>query len=152
MVTPKRLRERLQYDPLSGLFCWGASGKLAGSARGNGYWRVSIDGVAYHAHRLAWLYVYDEWPSGLIDHINRKRSDNRISNLRDVGPGLNSFNQDKRCDNTSGEPGVTWRKSRNRWIAQIWKDRRLFRLGSFKDKGQAVRARKRAVAEMYGCL
>ncbi|MBL7599406.1 HNH endonuclease, partial [Escherichia coli] len=36
------------------------------------------------AHRLAWWWVYGEWPTGEIDHINHDRSDNLCAfNIRD---------------------------------------------------------------------
>jgi hypothetical protein len=43
------------------------------------YVRISIDGGKYTAHHLAWLYVHGLWPSDQIEHINRKRSNNRIA-------------------------------------------------------------------------
>ncbi|MFQ6248777.1 HNH endonuclease [Yersinia enterocolitica] len=35
------------------------------------------------AHRLFRSYFYGKWPDNQIDHINRDRSENRISNLRE---------------------------------------------------------------------
>jgi hypothetical protein len=89
-LTQSRLKELLIYDPDTGIFrrriaCGIA---VAGSTPGNinamGYLDISIGCKRYYAHRLAWLYVYGEWPSLEIDHINCDRLDNRISNLRDV--------------------------------------------------------------------
>ncbi|EHB7575351.1 HNH endonuclease, partial [Escherichia coli] len=34
-----------------------------------------------YVHRIAWLMVYNDWPTDVIDHINGDRSDNRIANL-----------------------------------------------------------------------
>lgn len=66
------------------------------------------------AHRLAWLYVYGEWPNGDIDHIDGDRLNNRIANLRDVSRRVNLENQrrPKAC-NKSGFLGVkTFRDQR----------------------------------------
>lgn len=71
MLTQKRLREVLSYDPATGIFRWtitrGANAKagfVAGSPDVKGYLRIMIDGVTYKSHRLAWLYVYGERPIG----------------------------------------------------------------------------------------
>jgi len=47
-----------------------------------GYVIINLNRRAQYAHRLAWLYVYREWPDKDIDHINSVRDDNRIVNLR----------------------------------------------------------------------
>jgi hypothetical protein len=88
-LTAERLRERLRYDAETGAFTRrvGSSnaraGDMAGSVHSTGYVRISIDGGKYTAHHLAWLYVHGVWPSDQIEHINGKRSDNRIANLRE---------------------------------------------------------------------
>jgi len=59
------------------------AGDMAGTVHSTGYVRISIDGGKYTAHHLAWLYVHGLWPSDQIEHINRKRSDNRLVNLKE---------------------------------------------------------------------
>ena len=86
------LRSLLSYDPESGVVSWkvARNGVAAGTPvsmdKRNGYSRMTIskDGKRYHfvAHRVAWLLYYNHMPAGDIDHINRVRDDNRISNLR----------------------------------------------------------------------
>lgn len=97
IVTPERLRERLHYDPETGLFHRRlANGTLAGPSKPDkesGYVSVTVDYQTFRAGRAAWAYVYGEWPDGLIDHINGDRSDNRIANLRVVTPWENSQNR-----------------------------------------------------------
>lgn len=85
-----RLHELLHYDPETGIFVWSKSrgalastGSVAGFDHPSKHRSIRIDGVNFYAHRLAWIYVHGDIPSGLlIDHINGKRNDNRISNLR----------------------------------------------------------------------
>ena len=93
-------KERLDYDPSTGVFMWSASeknartaGKLAGSVATNGYVMIQIFGKRRLAHRVAWFITYGRWPTFSIDHINRNRSDNRIENLRDVPHRANVWNQ-----------------------------------------------------------
>jgi hypothetical protein len=87
-LTAERLREQLRYDAETGVFTrrvgsgHARAGDMAGTVHSTGYVRISIDGGKYTAHHLAWLYVHGVWPYQ-IEHINRKRSDNRIANLRE---------------------------------------------------------------------
>lgn len=45
-------------------------GDVAGCVDKDGYIQIRLKGKMYPAHRLAWLYVYGEWPQDEIDHIN----------------------------------------------------------------------------------
>ena len=59
-------------------------------------------------------------PGEFIDHINRNKLDNRLSNLRKVTHHQNTLNLSKRVDNKSGQPGVFLSndtKRRKRWVA-----------------------------------
>ena len=98
-MTHERLTELLSYDKDSGQFVWlktnsnrAKAGCVAGTERKDGYVLIGIDGVLYTAHRLAWFYVNNYWPDGVIDHINRDRSDNRFCNLRCVSRFENAQN------------------------------------------------------------
>lgn len=100
-LTAERLRERLTYDPITGIFHWlrpvkrarYKEGDIAGCLKRHlGYWRIWIDNEEYLAHRLAWLYVKGEWPDGDLDHKNRNRADNRWDNLRQATVSQNKIN------------------------------------------------------------
>ena len=55
----------------------------------------------------------------------------------------------KRCNNTSGVPGVEWRNAKGVWRATIcFKGKRRY-LGSYHRFEDAVRARKRAEEELF---
>jgi len=117
-LTVDRLMEKLRYAPETGVFTWNSSryadrvGKVAGYLSSNGYWRIMIDKRLYLAHRLAWLYMYGEWPSAQVDHINNDRSGNRIDNLRDVSAHVNQRNR-------KGEyVGVSKAPCSDRWRAR----------------------------------
>lgn len=113
MITHDRLKELLHYNPDTGVFTNrvrrggnALAGGIAGCITNKGYVHIRIDGKDYQAHRLAWLYVYGEFPKIEIDHINHIRSDNRISKLRLATHQENGKNQSKHCTNTSGHTGI----------------------------------------------
>src|ERR1700675_3370269 len=79
------------------------AGTKAGGHHKNGYVYISIEGQHAYAHRLAWWWVRGKWPMINIDHINGKRSDNRIVNLRLLQPSPNGAWRHKlNSNNTSG--------------------------------------------------
>jgi hypothetical protein len=125
MITEKRLKDFLHYDPASGDWAWRRSlgraraGDLAGNKVHNGYRTVFIDGVRHSAHRLAWFYMTGKLPKSEIDHINMDRADNRWDNLRVATTSQNKANSGKRSNNTSGFKGIWWHKRAGKWAASI---------------------------------
>jgi hypothetical protein len=124
MITQKRLKEVLAYNPRTGIFYWRvATGHRSkrGSVAGNlcrGYVRIGIDGKSYKAQSLAWLYMYGVYLA-MLDHKNRVKNDNRVCNLRPADKSKNMMNSIKRCDNVSGYRGVSFCQHHQRWRAKI---------------------------------
>lgn len=119
-------KQKLSYDSNTGIFTWKervgnvALGAVAGTKNSNGHVQIRIDGKRVFAHKLAWAFVYKEFPDGMIDHINGIRNDNRISNLRVVTASENAHNQKKPHKRTkSGYLGVSWVSSRQKWQAGL---------------------------------
>lgn len=123
------------------------SGKLADNNRRDGYKVVSIFNKQYLSHRIVWAINYGSWPTNQIDHINGNRSDNVITNLRQVDNKLNSKNQKRSKLNTSGVTGVYWYKKYSKWKAQIMFEGKSKHLGYFEDIQSAIIARKQAEQE-----
>lgn len=155
IVTQKRVREVLAYDPETGVFTWkigtarGRPGERAGAVSSIGYRYVAVDGRRYLAHRLAWFYVHGEWPRDQIDHINGKRDDNAISNLREATNAQNQRNSAGKI-NSTGFRGIT--KKGNRFRASITVDNRVHFLGSFKTAEEAHAAYLEARAKHHGAF
>lgn len=153
-LTAERLRELLNYDPETGVFTFrvhrsqnATAGQVAGWRRPNGYVQVTVDGVHYKAHRLAWLYMTGAWPELDIDHINRTRDDNRWSNLRQLSRGENLQNASLSHRNVSGCKGVTPHpKGGGRWVAHIRFNNKQRYLGTFYEISEAIACRKAAEA------
>lgn len=114
-----------------------------------GYVIITLNDRGYQAHRLAWFYVHGRWPEHQIDHINGRKADNRIENLRDVPQTINMQNQ-RKCyrNNRVGLAGVYWHRRQHRFYSQIRVNKKLHFLGYFdvaKEAHEAYINAKRAL-------
>jgi hypothetical protein len=109
------LRELFTYDPESGKIFWNVSrgnnrikaGDEAGALTPIGYKQLGIDGKTYRASRIAYALYHGEDPYPYeIDHTNRDRADNRISNLRKVTVSENLKN--KKARGVSGHKFISF--------------------------------------------
>ena len=66
-------------------------GDELGKVNDKGYIACSFKGKNYKLHRLIFLYHHNNLPEQ-IDHINNKKGDNRIENLRPATNSQNAFN------------------------------------------------------------
>ena len=109
-----------------------------------GYYRGTILGSSYNAHRVAWALTHNAWPSDKIDHINGVRNDNRLENMRVVISSDNNKNACIPSDNKSGVIGVCWVKAVKKWKSYISDSGKQKTIGFYLDKGDAISARKAA--------
>lgn len=153
--TLEQLRTAFRYEPETGHFYWLVRrsnshqiGHIAGSRRGGraDYWRLRFDGVEYEAHRLAWLFMTDEWPEGLVDHRDLDKLNNRWANLRAATVAQNAANAAGRG---AYPKGVTLHKN-GRYQAQIKTDGRNHYLGLFDTPQEANAAYAAKAAELFG--
>lgn len=150
--SQEELKRVLHYDPDIGDFIWkersgpkarpGKLGELAGGIDKDGYRIIVVFNQRVKAHRLAFYYMDGYIPEYEVDHINGIRDDNRWCNLREVSRSCNARNSVLSKNNTSGVVGISFYS--NRWYAYINDNKKHIRLGSFKNKDDAVRARLKA--------
>jgi hypothetical protein len=142
--------ERLEYTPEDGKVWWklhprgpSYSGKEAGNLMHDGYRKLTFGGKQYMVHRVAWLLHDGDWPIGEIDHIDGCRSNNKLTNLRDVSHSVNMQNR-KSCqsNNKTGFLGVV--KSGNKYAANIYRNGKQNCLGSFETAELAHQSYKEA--------
>lgn len=157
MLTADRLRQLIRYDQQTGAFTWlvdrggtARRGTVAGSihtSNGTKYWRIRVDNKAYYGHQLACLYVTGEIPAE-VDHKDLDGLNNRWDNLRPADRSKNMGNGKRRSTNTSGFKGVTLHK--NRWRAQITRNRQNYTLGEYDTPEEAHAVYCAAARRLYG--
>lgn len=124
-------------------------GAIVGWINDSGYLVTTVKGRKLRVHRIIWEMHNEPIPDGYeIDHINRIRNDNRISNLRLATSHEQNLNLGHRRSD-SGITGVVFNKKDQRWQAQIGHKGRHIYLGQYKEKKAAIKARIEAEAK-YG--
>ena len=155
-ISSKRLKKMLNYNPHTGIFTWKVSsgtkkkGDIGGYETVRGYITISIDGVAYKAHRLAWFYMHSKWPSFDIDHKNSIGCDNRISNLRTASRTMNCANGHIRRTNKSGYKGIGFCLHLGLYRAKLQHRMSSIHLGYFKTAKEAHEAYKIGAKKYFG--
>ena len=156
MISYELANEIFDYSPDTGEIRWAKKiskknkvGAIAGHKRKDGYITIRVNGKLIYGHHIAWIISNGKPPSGVIDHINKNPSDNRIKNLRDVSQRMNMTNRKKQSNNKSGVTGVSFRGDRNKWRAYITNKGKVVNLGYFDDMKDAIHARS-AAEELYG--
>jgi hypothetical protein len=156
-ITLQQLKQVLRYDPTLGIFQWlptaNVKGISAGSRAGSietrsGYRRIKLNGKMYTEHRLVWFYVHGVWPTGVIDHINHDRSDNRIQNLRDVTHKENMLNKKALTTSITGHQGIWFNQKTSRYVAEITKDGKKVYQKSFTTANLAIEAREAKLKQL----
>lgn len=143
-LTFERVRELFDYDEENGClirkFKSGKRKPCGIKPNSTGYGEVKIDWKMYKVHRVIWLWHKGTWPDGDIDHKDQNRMNNRIENLRPATRSENLHNKGLYCNNTSGYPGVSFHKQRNKYQAYIEVKRKRIYLGLFDTAEEAFLA------------
>jgi hypothetical protein len=117
---------------------------VVGSKDRCGYLRVNVNKKPQLVHRIIMIMAGMDINGKQTDHINHIRDDNRLENLRAVDQYENSKNQTLKKTNKSGVVGVSWKKQRNKWTANIQVNKKQYYLGMFLNKEEAITARQDA--------
>ena len=141
--TTLSLHEIIAYDPKNGTFYWRIDGnkkklgEQAGTEYKNGYNMITVNGERYRAARLAWYLSYGYWPTE-VDHINRRKNDDRLFNLREVTHSVNMRNVKTRVKH--GVRGIYWDSVNENWRVLIRRDGVNYNGGSHQTFVQAREA------------
>lgn len=147
-VSIEYLRAHFSYAPDTGILSRIKSVRfdMLGVQSGDD---VRIDGFDISKARVIWAVHYGYWPEKLIDHVNRNRDDNTITNLREATHTQNQYNKVQL--NVHGYKGVTWRdRKRKPWLSKIRVNGVRINLGSFATKEEAAKAYEEACLKYHG--
>lgn len=159
-ITVNELRGLVSIDQTTGEMRWRARGipawdaKYAGSRAfatkdKSGYLRSTIRGRNYYAHRVVFALIHGRWPEGDVDHVDRNRSNNSPENLRECSRAQNCQNASSR-GGSSGFLGVSWDRSRNKWVAGLRINGKRVVLGRFASESDAAKAYDAAALKHRG--
>ena len=127
--------------------------KLIDGTDAYGYKMICIDRKKRFQHKILYEKFHNivlQYPRDEVDHINEKKDDNRIMNLRVDTKKKNSQNRGKNTNNTSGYKNISFHKVYKKWSVKISKT-----YYGFYDKIEdAVIARNNAIIELNnnGCI
>lgn len=154
LISQQELKTRVVYDVEKGEFYWLKTrikryiGQRASYFHPNGYVYLRIGKRTYFVHRLAWLYVYGQFPTGELDHIDGDKTNNRVNNLRIVTREENMQNQvSAHSNNSTGFLGVKRTRS-GKFTATVKINKRIKHLPTFATAREAHAAYVSAKAAM----
>lgn len=150
------LGDWLDYNPNTGVFIWlqnrkrAKAGTVAGYIAHGGYLYIKIFQKIYLAHRLAFLFMNEQYPDFMVDHINGDRTDNRWCNLRPASGAQNNANSATRKNSVSGLKGVSWFRHQEKWRARIRSNGKQATIGYFDCPAAAHFAYQVAADKLFG--
>lgn len=137
MITCIELNELFDYK--DGNLYWKKTcskkikiGSKAGSSNSLGYIQVKINKKRYLIHRIIFAIHKGFFPQ-YVDHINHKRNDNRIENLREATNSQNKYNINKPITNTTGSKNVYFYPLKNKYQVKIIVNKISKSFGYYKD-------------------
>lgn len=165
MITVQLLRECFDYDESTGSLVWRErpmhhfgdsracnswnyryAGGEAGGFGSHGYKQCHLVGKIIKVHTICWALAHGEIPKHDIDHIDRNRANNALSNLRQCTRAENSRNRASK--NSLGLKGI--RRSGLKFTAQICINYKKMHLGTFATPEEAHQAYCKAATELHG--
>ena len=124
----------------------------------NGYYYVNLwdykikKHKIYALHQLVSVYFIEN-PNNykMVDHIDGNRLNNNYINLRWCSSQQNNMNRKKISTNASSKfKGVTWDKSRNKWLVAIVYNYKRQHIGRFENEIDAAKAYNEKAKLIFG--
>lgn len=116
------------------------------SCNKRGYAETRFNNKLVLLHRL----IMTPQKEDIIDHKDGDKLNNRRENLRVTNKSGNAANSSPQLNSASKYKGVTWDKSRGKWLAKIKKDGVTFNLGRFHTESLAAEAYNIKAVELFG--
>lgn len=148
-----RWRERPASHYSSPLQCRRANAQFAGTVAGHTepgrYVFVRCQGRNQYVHRVIFKMMTGKAPVE-IDHLNRKKADNRWLNLREATPSQNKSNRMRPVRSSTGLKGVSTHPNTNKFRARIKLAGKEVHLGLFETVEEAHAAYCVAAQRLHG--
>lgn len=131
------------FEIRDGALYWRVSKGAAKGGRpvsGKRYARVMVNGIQLYAHRVVWAMTHGHWPALSVDHIDRIKSNNSPSNLRQATA------REQRCNSCA--KGIY--KRGKRYAAQIKWYGHVKHLWTFDTPEEATEFRGLAESMIFG--
>lgn len=126
------------------------AGVKAGTVLNTGYVAIYINQVPYQAHRLIWILHKKGDVASRLDHRNRNRRDNRLSNLRLATNSQNITNQTGGNGQTKYKGVYIISNRKKKFWAAITVDKNLKGLGMHYTAKEAALSYNKAAKKFYG--
>ena len=125
--------------------------EAVGSIANTGYLVVSVGRAMVNNHRLIWEFAKGPVPKGFeVDHRNRNKVDNRISNLRLVTRSQNTQNRVNAQSNSKTQTkGVCWSERLQKFRVTINLNKKQYACGCYDTLAEACAARHAAEKILY---
>lgn len=144
MISIERLRELFDYNPTTGELYRKFNSCSEVIATG-----LRLEGKHYPVANIAWALHYGEWPVTILDHKDRDRYNNEITNLRLATHSQNGMNQ--KHYNPHGMKGISYDPTRKKcWRAQIRIGGVKVNLGRYYTKEEASEVYRQASLKYHG--
>lgn len=88
------MKARWIIDTSTGTITNKATGKDVGYITGKGYVAITNPRISLLVHHIIWWAHYGKWPDCEIDHQDRNKTNNAISNLREVSHSVQMHNRE----------------------------------------------------------
>jgi hypothetical protein len=96
--------------------------------------------------------ILEPLPGHYIDHKDGNPLNNTRANLRQATPQQNTFNRRKSRTSPNAYKGITYKRWKKRWVAQMSHNGTTRYLGKYKTAEEAARAYDDAGRELHGEL
>jgi HNH endonuclease/AP2 domain len=141
------IKNHITHNPYTGIFIRISTQEVAGYITEVGYVVISLFGISYHAHRLAFFFMGEPVPD-CVDHKNGIRWDNRWKNLRSATNSQNQQNSKISTRNKTGYKGVSYHKVSKKFQASIMNNKREH-LGYYNTALEAALVYDKRAKELY---
>lgn len=112
-----------------------------------GYIEGTVEGKILKLHR----YIMNATEDQIVEHIDKNKLNNVTENLRFTTFSISNHTKKINYKNKSSKyTGVRLHKTRNKWMSEIYKDKKCYFIGYFENENDAAMAYNNKAKELYG--